>query len=97
MIAMGALSRTSILVPKMGGAGKLSVSPAKGGGGGGVSRLGARLTEMVGDVPMEMVGQGSVIATWNLRVRGEGTEITKVALDKDGPRGQPKERTARAE
>ena len=42
----------------MGDAGKLSVLPAKGGGGGGgVSRLGARVMEIV-DALMEMVGQG---------------------------------------
>ena len=54
-ISMGALSGTSISLPKMGGAGKLGVSPAKGG---------AKLTEMM-DVPMEMVGKENVVATWS--------------------------------
>ena len=43
-LGVDALSATSILLPKMGGAGKLSVSPATGSG---ASRLEARLMVMV--------------------------------------------------
>jgi hypothetical protein len=47
----GALSGTSISLPKMGAAGKLSISPLKSGAG----RFGAGTVMM--DVPMEMVGK----------------------------------------
>lgn len=56
-IGMGALSGMSISLPKMGGAGKLSVSSLKSGAG----RFGVGTVMM--DVPMEMVGWESVVAT----------------------------------
>jgi hypothetical protein len=52
---MGALRGTSISLPKMGGAGKLSVSPLKSGAGRFGQAGKSRLTEMMDDVPMEMV------------------------------------------
>jgi hypothetical protein len=87
----GALSGTSISLPKMGAAGKLSVSPLKNGAG----RFGAGTVMM--DVPMEMVGKDSIVASWNLRMRGEDGEVRKCLLNKDGVRELGKERTGRAE
>jgi hypothetical protein len=76
----------------MGGAGKLSVSPLKSGAG----RFGSKLTEMM-DVPMEMVGRETVVASWNLRMQGEDGEVRKRLLNKDGARELAKERSGRAE
>jgi len=43
---------------------------------------------------MEMVGRESIVATWNLSVRGEGSEVRKPLLNQEGPREQG---TARAD
>jgi len=79
----------------MGGARKLSISPLKNGAGifwAGKSKL----TEMM-DVPIEMVGRESVVASWNLRMQGEGGEVRKCLQNKDGARELVKERTGGAE
>jgi hypothetical protein len=38
------------------------------------------------DVPMEMVGRESVVATWNLWMEGEDGEVRKPSQNKDGTR-----------
>jgi hypothetical protein len=88
---MGALSWTSISLPKMGGAGKLSVSPLNSG----AARFGAGMEMM--DVAMEMVGRETVVATWNLRMQGEDGEVRKRLQNKDSAQELGKERTGRAE
>jgi hypothetical protein len=93
---MGALSGTSISLPKMGGAGKLCVSPLKSGEGRFGPAGKSKLTEMM-DVPMRMVGRASGIATWNLRMQGEGGKVRKYFQNKDGVREVAKGRTGRAE
>jgi hypothetical protein len=49
------------------------------------------------DVPMEMVGQENVVATWNLRMQGEDGEVRKRLQNKEGARELAKERAGRAE
>jgi hypothetical protein len=56
----------------------------------------SKLTEMM-DVPMEMVGRESVVATWNLRMQGDDGEVRKRLLNKDSARELAKERNGRAE
>jgi len=94
----GALSGTSISLPGMGGAGKLSASPSsKGSGGGSAWKSGAGrsgLTEMM-DGGMEMVGRESVVATWSLGMRGEEGEVRKALVRSD--EGQERELAGRAE
>ncbi|KAF8230716.1 hypothetical protein L208DRAFT_1378399 [Tricholoma matsutake] len=94
-ISIAALSRTSISLPGMGGAGKLSVSPSKSGAG----RLGSgksRLMEMM-DVPMEMVEHESIVATWNLKMWGEKSKVRKPLQNREGGQDRVKEKTRRAD
>ncbi|GLB34454.1 hypothetical protein LshimejAT787_0200190 [Lyophyllum shimeji] len=69
-IVSGAFGATSISLPGMGGAGRLSASPGTSGGAGA---FGQRQAE----VPMELVGRESTVMTWSLKRRGEG-EVRKI-------------------
>ncbi|KAF8161700.1 hypothetical protein B0H34DRAFT_702189 [Crassisporium funariophilum] len=69
-----ALGVTSISLPGMGGAGRMSGSPSMRGGGGG-RMLGLTATVSVAELPMELVGKEGTVATWDLQRGRDWVEI----------------------
>lgn len=88
--AAAALGATSISLPGMGGAGRLSGSPSSSAGAGAAaggkgharsssrSRAGAGVAQMqMGEVPMELAGRENVVATWSLKRRWDSREVRR--------------------
>jgi hypothetical protein len=99
-LASAALGATSISLPGMGGAGRLSGSPSTSAGGYGHTRSSSRsrsgLTQMM-DVPMELTGRDNIVATWSLQRRWDSKEIRRPLELRSGDGESGGERSGRAE
>lgn len=84
--SMHALGVTSISLPGMGGAGRLSASPA-----GRASEAAAAAGVRAGEPAMELVVREGVEATWDLKRARDAVEIKTPVMPKgrEGPRGDP--------
>jgi hypothetical protein len=75
-----ALGVTSISLPGMGGAGRLSSSPSTRGTAGALSSGRSTSSAKVEEPPMELVGKETVEATWNLKRGRDWVEIKTPVL-----------------
>ena len=70
---------TSISIPGMGGAGRLSVSPSSAGAS--ASSRSSALTKMMDTPELELSAKERVVATWNLQRRRDWGEIKRRLAD----------------
>jgi hypothetical protein len=96
--AVPGLGATSISLPGMGGGGRLSASPSKASGHGKLASGRAGGVSQVVELPIEVTGRESVLATWNLQRRADWGVIRRV-LDEPGAliRGGRQQRLVKAE
>ncbi|KAF9463475.1 hypothetical protein BDZ94DRAFT_1258923 [Collybia nuda] len=99
-LASAALTATSISLPGMGGAGRLSGSPSSSAGGYGHVRSSSRsrsgLTQMM-EVPMELTGRDNIVATWALQRRRDSREIRNPLEGRGGDTDYGPERSERGD